>query len=218
MESLSASQGIASARIPTSVTALGVTALVFASLGLLGGASGVLGLVMQRQTVASMRSMGAGGPDPDVAGMMEPVLALQEQTFWPTAALQVLFVLAAIALGTAGFIVLLRAPAAPRWGPALLVASGALAMLGTGLELYVQHLTMAVMGDVMTGVMADAPPAGMGPMMDRMMLAQRAISYVCVGGWLLIKLLFITWAALHLRTPAIAGLFGGPSILSARGD
>jgi hypothetical protein len=58
----------------------------------------------------------------------------------------------------------------------------------------------------------------MGPEVGRFMGMSLAFSLGCAGGWLLIKLGFLAWAALHLRSPAIAALFGGPMVPNARGD
>jgi hypothetical protein len=210
--------GVASARVPTSVTALGVTAIVFASLGFLGSAWGVLGLVIQRRSVDMMREMGASNPDPATAGVVESMLSLQEQIFWPTAATHVLFGLAAVAIGAAGVVVLIRNRHTPSLAPALFALTAALAVLGTGGEVYIQHAMFAGMRDMMTGVMSGAPSASAEPMMDQMLGLQQALGYGCAGGWLLIKLSFLMWAALHLRSPEIAALFGGPVVLGARGD
>jgi len=212
-------EGVASARIPASVTALGITAIAFSSLGILGAMWGALGLVMQRQAAEMMREMDASNPDSAADRMMEPMLAMQEQMVWLSVVDLGLSGMAAIAMGAAGIVVLLRSARTPTMGPALLAASAALAILSTACAIYIQHAMMSSMGDMMSGVMSDpSGAAAAGPMMEQMLTMQRALSYGCVGGWLLIKLSFVTWAALHLRSPEIAVLFGGPTIIGSRGD
>ena len=214
-----AAGGVASARIPASVTALAVTAIAFASLGILGAMWGALGLVMQRQGAEMMREMDASNPGPAADHLMEPMLAMQERMLWLSVVDLGLSGMAAVAMGAAGIIVLLRSHRAPTMGPALLAVSAALGILSTACAIYIQHALMSAVGDMMSGVMSDpSGAAAAGPMMEQMLMMQRALSYGCVGGWLLIKLSFVTWAALHLRSPAISAVFGGPSVLNARGD
>jgi hypothetical protein len=215
----SSTSGVASGRFPGSVTFLSVMALVLASLGVIGSGFGLLSLLSQRQTMESMRAMGASNPDPRAAEMFEPMIALQQRILLPSAAMYALLGLAAVLLAAAGILVLIRHARVPVVGPALLGASGVLSMLGTVIELWIQHASMDAMGGMMAGVMSEAPPdASASTMMEQMMGLMGALTYGCVGGWLLLKITFLVWAALHLRSKEIAGLFGGPRIPGIRGD
>lgn len=212
--------GVASGRFPGSLTFLSVTALLFASLGVIGGAFGLLSLVTQYRTIDSMREMGASNPDPRGAEMFEPMIALQQRILLPSAGMYALLGLAAVLLGTAAILVLIRHARVPVVGPALLAASGVLAMLGTVIELWIQHASIEAMNGMMAGVMSDVPASSASgfPMFGQMMGLMGALTYGCAGGWLLLKVSFLVWAALHLRSPEIAGLFGGPKIPGIRGD
>lgn len=215
----SSTSGVVSGRFPGSVTFLSVMALVLASLGVIGASLGLLSFLTQSSTIESMREMGASSPDPRGAAMFEPMIAFQQRILLPSAAMYVLLGLAAVLLAATGILVLIRHARVPVVGPALLGASGLLSMLGTVIELWIQHESMDAVGGMMNGVMTASTAApDVFPMMERMMGLMGALTYGCVGGWLLLKLTFLVWAALHLRSKELAGLFGGPRIPGVRGD
>jgi hypothetical protein len=201
-------------KLPGSVTALAVASLVLAALGLASAGFGVLGLLMQRQTFTAPVAASPGSPD--VFGAM---VEMQERLLLPTLAMNACFLLAALVLGATGILVLLRHASVPRLGPALLVLTACLWVLGSALEVWIQQLTMSAMSDVMSGLTGTDPAAAdVGPVMSRMFGIGTAITLGCVGVWLLIKLSFVAWAALHLRSPDVARYFGGTWTPGIRGD
>lgn len=210
--------GIPSSRIPGSVTFVAVAALIFAALGLLGSAWGFLGLITQRQAFDTLGATPAGA-DPAAAAVFEPMLALQQRLFFPTLAAHTLGGLAAMLFAAVGIVVLIRHRLVPTLVPLMLLAMAACASIDTGIALWIQHVSIEAMGDMFAGVASGDPSAGaIVPGMQGMLGLARVFSYGCAGGWLMLKLVFAGAAAMHLRSPAIIGLFGGPTLFTGRGD
>lgn len=202
-------------KLPGSVTFLAVGSLVFSALGLIGGGLGLLTTLTQRHQWEELAGSAGGG-----LAMFQQMAELQAQLFLPSLATHAIFVFAGLLSGAVGVLVLLRHGSAPSLGPILLGSVVLLWMLGTGLEAWIQHLTMGAMA-AMVGGFGDTDPATastVGPMVDRFMGIGRAFTYGCLGGWLLLKVSFATWAILHLRSPGVARFFGGTWTPSARGD
>ncbi len=203
------------AKLPGSTSFVGVGALIFGLLGFCGAGLGLLGQAQQGQQQAQLRQMQAQfGGDSGAMTLMDEVAAVQETMFLPTMAMQVVFFLVATLLTVVGFFVLTRNARASTLGPTLLLAGAGLSVLGTGLEIWVQHATMSAMTRAM-----EAGVGGPGAaMMDGVMGFGLAFAYGCSGGWLLFKLGFVFWGAAHLRKPEIARFFGGPRALGPRGE
>ena len=207
--------GMPNAKLPGGTTFAGVGALIFGLLGV----RALLRLARQPETRAAhaeqMRAMQAqfGGDSAVGSGMMDEMIAMQERMFLPTLAMQLVFFLAAVGLCAVGIFVLMRSARAITLGPMLLFAVAGVSVLGTGLEIWVQHESMTAM--------SRAFESGGGPgaaVMDGFMGMGLAFAYGCAGGWLLLKLGFVFWAAAHLRKPEIAGFFGGARALGPRGE
>ena len=207
--------GMPNAKLPGGTTFAGVGALIFGLLGVCGSGLGLAGQAQQGANAEQMRAMQAqfGGDSAVGSGMMDEMIAMQERMFLPTLAMQLVFFLAAVGLCAVGIFVLMRSARAITLGPTLLFAVAGISVLGTGLEIWVQHESMTAM--------SRAFESGGGPgaaVMDGFMGMGLAFAYGCAGGWLLLKLGFVFWAAAHLRKPEIAGFFGGARALGPRGE
>lgn len=207
--------GMPAAKLPGSTTFVGVGALIFGLLGFCGSGLGLLGQAQGQQQQAQLRQMQAQlGDDSRTMTLMDEMAAVQETMFLPTVAMQLVFFSIATLLTVVGFFVLTRNARASTLGPTLLLAGAGLSVLGTGLEVWVQHATMSAM--------TRAVEAGVGgrgaAMVDGVMGFGLAFVYGCAGGWLLLKLGFVFWGAAHLRKPEIARFFGGPRALGPRGE
>jgi hypothetical protein len=202
------------AKLPGATTFAGVGALILGLLGLCGSGLGLAGQAQQGANAEQMRAMQSQfGGDAGMGNMMDEMMAMQERMFLPTLAMQLVFFLAAIGLGAVGVFVLMRNARAVTLGPTLLFAVAGISVLGTGLEIWIQHASMTAM--------SRAFESGGGPgaaVMDGFMGMGLAFAYGCSGGWLLLKLGFVFWAAAHLRKPEIAGFFGGARALGPRGE
>lgn len=205
--------GIPNAKLPGSTTFVGVGSLIFALLGLCGSGFGLLGQAQQGQNAEQMRAMQTQfGGDAGMGGnMMEEMIAMQERMFLPTLAMQLVFFLVALGLAAVAGFVLTRNARAIALGPTLLFAVAGLSVVGTGLEIWIQHESMTAM----SRAFESGPGASM---MDGFMGMGLAFAYGCSGGWLLLKLGFVFWSAAHLRKPEIAGFFGGARALGPRGE
>jgi hypothetical protein len=201
-------------KLPGSVTFLAVGSLVFSALGLIGGGLGLLTTLTQRHQWEELAGSAGGG-----LAMFHQMAELQAQLFLPSLATHAIFVFAGLLSGAVGVLVLLRHGSAPMLGPLLLGAVALLWVLGTAFEAWIQHQTMGAMAAMVSGFGADPAAAGaLGPTLDRFIGISRAFTYGCLGGWLLIKISFVAWAALHLRSPDVVRLFGGSWTPGTRGD
>lgn len=208
---------VADRKLPGTLLFLGIVAFLLGGLGLLSAAAGFFGVIAQQQQLAAMAAHGSSGPMGTVA---EPMIALASRSFVPSLLANTALGIAALTLITAGVLAIVRHPSAPTLGAGLLSVTVALWVVATGLELWIQHLSMEMMSSMMSGLGESDPSFGAaaGPMMDQWIGIGAAFSYGCAGIWLLVKGGFAIWAALHLRSAALAPHFAKRHALDARGD
>lgn len=211
-------EAVADRKLPGTLLFLGIVAFLLGGLGLLSAAMGFFGAIVQQQQLAAMAAHGSS--DPMAAAVTEPMIALASRSFVPSLLANTALGIAALTLIAGGVLAVIRHPTAPTLGAGLLGATVALWVAATGLELWVQHLSMEMMTSMMSGL-GDSDPsfgAAAGPMMDQWIGIGAAFSYGCAGIWLLVKGGFAIWAALHLRSAALAPHFSARRALDARGD